>query len=283
MEANLFGNPEVGMVKNDHKSKTRAERLLDYDAFEEKFKPKKTTDDCYTPPEVYDAVCEWVGTNITPLQGHRIVRPFKPGGDYQREVYLPGDIILDNPPFSILSQIRRYYATRGLKYFLFAPALTLFSGECAKNETFIIAYADIRYENGAEVKTSFITNLLEDGTKIWIAGDLSVQLTGISMQLRKTQTRKLPKYSYPPEVLSAAIDGKIASRGVSYKIGADECLRIAALDSQRSSGKAIFGNGYLLSEAATQRRAAAAAAAAADNEREWELSERERRIIQSLK
>ena len=26
----------------------------DYDGFVEKFKPKKTTDDCYTPPAVYD-------------------------------------------------------------------------------------------------------------------------------------------------------------------------------------------------------------------------------------
>lgn len=28
----------------------------EYDAFVEKFTPKKTTDDCYTPPLVYDAV-----------------------------------------------------------------------------------------------------------------------------------------------------------------------------------------------------------------------------------
>ena len=28
----------------------------EYDAFVEKFKPKKTTDDCYTPPLVYDAI-----------------------------------------------------------------------------------------------------------------------------------------------------------------------------------------------------------------------------------
>ena len=30
-----------------------------YDEFVEKFKPKKTTDDCYTPPLVYDAVRDW--------------------------------------------------------------------------------------------------------------------------------------------------------------------------------------------------------------------------------
>jgi hypothetical protein len=29
---------------------------LEYEAFVDKFKPKKTTDDCYTPPDVYDTV-----------------------------------------------------------------------------------------------------------------------------------------------------------------------------------------------------------------------------------
>ena len=31
----------------------------EYDAFTEKFKPKKTTDDCYTPPLVNDAIRDW--------------------------------------------------------------------------------------------------------------------------------------------------------------------------------------------------------------------------------
>lgn len=30
-----------------------------YEEFVEKFKPKKTTDDCMTPPLVYDAVKDW--------------------------------------------------------------------------------------------------------------------------------------------------------------------------------------------------------------------------------
>lgn len=36
------------------------EKFEDYEAFVGKFKPKKTTDDCYTPPEVYEAVADWV-------------------------------------------------------------------------------------------------------------------------------------------------------------------------------------------------------------------------------
>ena len=32
-------------------------RLADeYEQFVEKFKPKKTTDDCYTPPEIYEVI-----------------------------------------------------------------------------------------------------------------------------------------------------------------------------------------------------------------------------------
>lgn len=31
-----------------------------YEEFVDKFKPEKITDDCYAPPEVYDAVIAWV-------------------------------------------------------------------------------------------------------------------------------------------------------------------------------------------------------------------------------
>ena len=31
----------------------------EYAAFVEKFKPKKTTDDCYTPENIYNAVADW--------------------------------------------------------------------------------------------------------------------------------------------------------------------------------------------------------------------------------
>lgn len=30
------------------------ELFEDYEGFVEKFEPKKTTDDCYTPPKIYD-------------------------------------------------------------------------------------------------------------------------------------------------------------------------------------------------------------------------------------
>ena len=79
--------------------------FTDYDGFCEKFKPKKTTDDCYTPPAVYDAVLDYVNRNVTPLEGREVVRPFWPGGDYERHEYPKGCIVIDNPPFSITAQI----------------------------------------------------------------------------------------------------------------------------------------------------------------------------------
>ena len=68
-----------------------------YDEFVEKFKDKKTTDDCYTPPEVYGAVAEWV-ENEYDLNREKFARPFYPDGDYEKFDY-SGKIAVDNPPF----------------------------------------------------------------------------------------------------------------------------------------------------------------------------------------
>ena len=35
----------------------------EYQKFVDKFKPKKTTDDCYTPANIYEAVLSWVNTS----------------------------------------------------------------------------------------------------------------------------------------------------------------------------------------------------------------------------
>lgn len=117
---NLFGedvqDPTLRTVKG---------KLNDYEGFTEKFKPKKTTDDCYTPPLVYDAIRRWIGDNLMKLDGVEVVRPFYPGGDYERFDYPEGCLVLDNPPFSILSRIRRFYHLKGIRYFLFAPRLPL--------------------------------------------------------------------------------------------------------------------------------------------------------------
>ena len=62
------------------------ELFNDYEGFVEKFKPKKTTDDCYTPPLVYDAVADWVSETYG-LNKADFCRPFYPGGDYEHFDY----------------------------------------------------------------------------------------------------------------------------------------------------------------------------------------------------
>lgn len=70
----------------------------EYNEFTEKFEPKKTTDDCYTPDKVYDAVADWVA-NEYGLDRSKFVRPFYPGGDYEREKYPDGCAVVDNTSF----------------------------------------------------------------------------------------------------------------------------------------------------------------------------------------
>lgn len=152
----------------------REEKLNDYEGFVGKFKPKKTTDDCYTPQGVYEIIKNWVDKNVSPLDGVHIVRPFYPGGDYEHYDYPDGCIVLDNPPFSILAKIRAFYNSKGIKYFLFAPHLTLFSAP-REGETYIVADVGIEYENGAVVNTSFITNLTPD-CKIRVVGSLKSEI-----------------------------------------------------------------------------------------------------------
>lgn len=162
----LFG-PTEG-AKPIKRTKSRQEQIEDYEGFLEKFADKKTTDDCYTPEPVYQAVIDFVRT-LTPLDGRTIVRPFYPGGDYETYEYPADCIVIDNPPFSILAKILKFYDLHGVPFFLFAPALTLFSTSI--DATFIISDVTITYENGAKVPTGFITNVIPD-LRLWCCPEI---------------------------------------------------------------------------------------------------------------
>lgn len=252
----------------------------EYAAFVEKFKPKKTTDECYTPDNVYAAVHDWAVKEYS-LEGARIIRPFYPGGDYKKEDYSGNCAVIDNPPFSILAEICRWYNQRGIRFFLFGPAKTIFSGSGSDGINYVICGADIMYENGASVGTSFITNMGQ--YKIMVAPDLYEAIKAADDENRKEATKSLPKYDYPDHVLTAARIQRIAKYGQSLRIRAEDCAFIRALDSQRGAGKAVFGGGFLLSEkAAAEKAAAEKAAAEKAGAKIWELSEREKEIIRRL-
>lgn len=133
-------------------------KQLSYEDFVGKFEPKKTTDDCYTPPTIYGVIRDWACREYG-IDPDRIVRPFYPGGDYEAFDYPPGAVVLDNPPFSILSQICEFYIVRKIPFFLFAPSLTAFAGKrVCMQMNHIICDCSIVYENGAVVRTSFVTS-----------------------------------------------------------------------------------------------------------------------------
>lgn len=229
----------------------------EYTEFTNKFKLKKTTDDCYTPPHVYDAICRWVCKTykIDPVT---IIRPFYPGGDYQREDYT-GKVVLDNPPFSIVTQICRFYNDHKIPFFLFVPALTALIRD--DRTTVLTTFVDITYDNGAKVRTSFATNL-SPGVRLWTAPELRAEIDEAQKQHKKETTKKLSKYAYPDAVLTAARAGYFSSHGVDLMIRTEDCTRICKLESQRKVGKECFGGALLLSERAAAERAAAERAAA---------------------
>lgn len=257
----------------------------EYNDFVDKFKEKKTTDDCYTPDNVYEAVADFVASNYG-VKREDMVRPFYPGGDYRNEKYPEGCCVVDNPPFSILAEIQRFYQERGIPFFLFGPTLTIFSagvpGVC-----YIPCSVTITYENGASINTSFLTNM-ETGIVVRTLPKLNEALNAANEENLAKIRRHHPKYSYHSEVITAAMVSRWSDLGVDFSLRADECMKISALDAQKEEGSGIYGGGYLLSEAAAEAAASAETNAVAKarangtETKEWTLSEREREIVASL-
>lgn len=205
-----------------------------YEEFVEKFKQKKTTDDCYTPPTIYEIVKEWACREYG-IDPAKIVRPFYPGGDYQAFDYSGGAVVVDNPPFSILSEICSWYIKHKIQFFLFAPSLTCFSArKNFKQMNHIITSCEIVYENGACVKTSFVNNF-GDGIVAQTAPKLSKMIDEESKRLARKDKKELPKYSYPDYIVTAALMQRYCRYGIEWKIEAKDCVQVAALDAQKQT------------------------------------------------
>ena len=259
------------------------EKFYDYEGFVEKFKPKLTTDDCYTPPLIMEAVNEWVSKEYG-VDRMNFVRPFYPGGDFESEDYT-GKIVVDNPPFSILSRILQFYIDNGVKFFLFAPTLSglvRYSDIC----TALSVGVDVKYENGAVVHTSFVTNLEPHSIRMRTAPTLYQAVNEANERNKKQQTKTLPKYVYPPEVITSAQMYPLNKYGIDLVLDRSECGRISKLDAQ--NGNVIFGCGLLLSKRlrAERERAERERAERERAEREraerYELSWREKQIVELL-
>ena len=134
-----------------------------YEEFVEKFEraKAKTTDDCITPKAVYDGVLSYVRDRYK-IGDAPIVRPFYPGGDYEAYDYPAGCVVVDNPPFSILKKIVRFYQARGIRFFIFCDSRFSLRYLDVPGVSIVSCHAEIEYDNGAVVNTSFCTNLSPD-------------------------------------------------------------------------------------------------------------------------
>lgn len=211
-----------------------------YKKFVEKFKPKKTTDDCYTPENIYNAVLSWTAKEYGVDPG-KILRPFYPGGDYVRAQYPPGYAVVDNPPFSLISEIVGVYMRAQVPFLLFAPHLICLNIAAGRTDvTRLICNASITYENGAQVNTDFVTNL--DGRYV-VRTVPTLRAEIMKADKENTAGKTLPSYEYPPELLTAANIGTLSRFGVEFNLPKDEAIFKRALDVMKPQNKTIFGGG----------------------------------------
>lgn len=257
-----------------------------YSEFVEKFKPKLTTDECYTPPVVYDAIRDYVNEHIFSLEGHRIVRPFFPGGDFEHFDYQPNDIVLDNPPFSILARIVKFYLSKKIKFWLFAPREALFNYLRFSGVVCYVSCTQIVYHNGVNVNTSFITNLIDPNIAFIVDGNLRDKIIRIQKEGKQSKTEKRVSYLWDKHIISSSLCGQICKSRITWTVRRQDCVPIDGIGSTK-----IFGRGALLSDKATLQRIKKEKEAREEEAREKgsyynpiriELTDKEKEIIKNL-
>ena len=225
---------------------------------------------------MYEAIKKWACKEFN-LNSDDIVRPFYPGGDYKNFEYTENSVVLDNPPFSILSQILDFYIDKKITFFLFAPALTSFSTAKNRNLNYVITNNTIVYENGARVKTAFITSLGKYAIRT------SPELGSLICQAANRGHKRTIKFKYPNEVLTANDLFKISRAGVEFKIERNDIFFIRQLEAQKKYNKIIYGGGFLMSKKATaEKMKYLNKCEKCDAELIFQLSESEKAIVDSL-
>lgn len=236
-----------------------------YQQFVEKFdrKAPKTTDDCYTPPAVYDAVLDFVLRRWPAETAHaQILRPFYPGGDYEHADYPAGAVVVDNPPFSIYARIVRFLGTRRIPFFLFAPVFTCLRPDEGFPLTYVLTNTNINYQNGAIVKTAFVTNLPSPYI-IESSADLRSAIMQAQTPVRSDSKSAGKRTTiYPPEIRTSA-------QLSNYSGYTDFYIPRASARYVKSKEENFFGGALILSDSARERldrdiQAAMAAKAAQD-------------------
>ena len=224
----------------------------------------------------------WVLKEYNIPETTQIIRPFWPGSDYKNTTYPDGCMVIDNPPFSILAEIKKFYTERNIKFFLWAPQLTIFSSLRENGKIcYLIIDTGIVYENDAIVKTGFCTNLDTRGLIARSCPSLDKVVKEAVKEYRSKESKVMPKYTYPESVLTSSMLSRMCKNGVEFSVKYDECKFIRSLDSQKPQKKTIYGGGLLLGTQATRRKAQAQSQAQAQGY-VWGLSEKELNIIREI-
>lgn len=217
------------------------EPLKDYDKWLNNLKKNvKTSDDTFTPPKFYEAILEYINEKIIPIDSIEIQRPFYPGGDYQKEAetYNEKSVVIDNPPFSICSEILEFYIKNNIKFFIFTNGLTIFN-YLSRGVHLLCPYAVLKYENGVKVNTCFVHNLLPSG--VTISGDLRERL----LKIAATQKER-KKYQYPNEVLSLAQSLELA-KTIKGEVTITNYKGVSRLN-YKGKQKKVFSKAMILSK-----------------------------------
>lgn len=260
---------------------TRQEIFENYDQFVDKFKPKLTTDDCYTPNNIYNAISEWVAKKYH-KDPATFCRPFYPGGDYENYNYT-GKIVVDNPPFSILSKIVKFYVANNIEFYLFSPSLVSITA-LSELATAIVVGCGITYENGANVKTSFVTNLEPHSIRMKTEPELFAIVEKINKE--NVAKKKPPTIQLPANVLTSSRIHKLNDVGLYLEIPRAESIYIRKLDEQHKTD--IYGAGLLVSDRIADKYIQLAQRRLSIREQYtapdhiWHLSDREQELITEL-
>lgn len=239
-----------------------------------------TLDECYTSPEVYDTVLKYAVERYN-LQGKHIVRPFIPGGDYQRYVYDKNDVVIDNPPFSMTTKITKWYINHNIPFFLFINGqygVSLSRGLRGK-ATVIATNANASFyhnPNNKLIKLGFVTNL--EPKNIIIRGDaaLTNKLNGL------VKKKALNKYKYPENMIRNSDVLTAINRGVELKLTTNNCIFEDRMDYHKEHKlSGVFGGCYLVDDNVYNEYKSATENVPPYTHRVM-LSEREKGIIEKL-
>lgn len=197
----------------------------------------KTTDDCYTPQEIYEAIWEWLAPQIPYTNP---VRPFYPGGDYESYDYSnDGTIVYDNPPFSIQSKIVDFYIEHDIPFFLFCNGLTVFNLLVNRPQlSIVLIHRSIRFQNGAVVKVAFVTNLKLADNHVILANTLQKRLDDLAANDKKIRPKHDPMIKNSAELM----------KYIDPSIKADSSVGFVGLRRKDDNGVAIFGCGIQITE-----------------------------------